>query len=315
VRAGSVALGVVRVREAKVTSFISARTNSGADVLGPGPDRLGVFHETKGRTIMERQIFGYGKAAAAATLLGALALTAAPGPATAQDAALDHFKCYFVLGEFVGERVLLQDQFDRRLEIVEEVLVGDPVRFCNPVVKFHGKSVTEISNKDHHLTFYQFDEPNDGTIVGAVKIANQFGEQTLKVQSANILAVPTQKQEDDLGVPEGLDHFKCYFASGRALRRPSVVGLKDQFESLRHKLREPHYFCNPVKKEHLDGKATEIRNPDHHLTCYRLSIEKTQVRDLVIANQFTDPTTDLVAEAGNLLCVPTKKLDFKVELL
>jgi hypothetical protein len=265
---------------------------------------------------MKDQIIGYGQIATAAALLGALALTAAPGSAEAGGSAiLDHFKCYFVQGEFVEERVRLQDQFDRRLEIVEDVLVGDPLRFCNPVAKVHGRSVTEISNKDHHLTFYQFDQANDGTIVGAVKIANQFGEQTLKVESANILAVPTHKQEGELQVPKGLDHFKCYFASGRTLRRPGVVGLKDQFESLRHKLREPHYFCNPVRKARGEDDITEIQNPDHHLTCYTLSFERTQARDLVIANQFTDPTTDLVAGAGNLLCVPTKKLDFKVELL
>ena len=85
-----------------------------------------------------------------------------------------------------------------------------------------------------------------------------------------------------------------------------MVKLIDQFEALRHKLRAPHLFCNPVKKE-----AVDIVNRKAHLTCYRISIESGLVEPVVIWNQFVSQST-LDVRLADLLCVPTDKVDFKV---
>jgi hypothetical protein len=138
-----------------------------------------------------------------------------------------------------------------------------------------------------------------------VVVRNQFGFQFLKVGQPEALAVPTQKFPHN--PPEGLDHFKCYRASGRNINQ--VVGLSDQFlKSPEVKVYRPYEFCNPVAKLHND-QLTPIENPKAHLVCYTISRDPfaTQVDTL---NQFgTEP---LLVNEPDLLCVPSTKLCVRV---
>ena len=262
---------------------------------------------------MKDQMTRHCKLAAGAGLLAAIALAAAPSSAQVLPDP-DHFKCYFAQGESADVDVMLQDQFDERLDPdIEDVRVQDPVRFCNPVEKRVRGRVEQINDDRNHLTFYRFEEANPRIITGVVKIANQFGDQTLEIESANLLAVPTQKlQPGGHAPPVDLNHFKCDFADGKSPKRPRVVGLADQFQTLRHKLREPHLFCNPVKKTDATGQVFAIINRDFHLTCYRISFEKGLVTTVLINNQMHDGDRLFEVTLGHLLCVPTKKLDFKI---
>ncbi len=169
---------------------------------------------------------------------------------------LEHFQCYPVrrAAPDVEDGVGLTDQFSTNQQ---KVRVRGATWFCNPTRKLHNGQAFGVRDIRQHLTFYWTltEEPEP---VRVVKIRNQFGEQTLQVRESIFLAVPTQKLVHD--PPERLDHFKCYRATGRRVRRPSV-GLSDQFilPITRHRVRRPVAFCNPTEKQHTDF-ITPINN-------------------------------------------------------
>ena len=250
-------------------------------------------------------------------LISAIVLATTFTTVRAQDFRLDHFKCYR-MPEVTGNTVLpttvtLQDQFDIALGRAELVEVFVHLRFCNPVEKRVAGAVTEIKRNDHHLTLYAVDPVEGKPIRGDVVVLNQFGKQKLRIESADILAVPTTKNPGSLDPPAGLDHYKCYYADGAAPAALRVVGLEDQFETVRHKLREPVLFCNPTRKTDAAGKVFPVENADDHLTCYKISIATVDRKFAVIANQFTDPILDMFAASADLLCVPTKKEKFALD--
>ena len=236
---------------------------------------------------------------------------------------LDHFRCYTVLlGHDPDDaQVQLQDQFDLRLGVTEQVWVGGPVRFCNPVEKtVQGRRdeliVTPIADPNAHLTMYRIAEQTVLPPVSwRVEVRNQFGRQRLAVDEPHILALPTHKMEGDLDFPEDLDHFKCYRAEGRRIRR--AARLADQFETAIVTVLEPRLFCNPTRKIDAAGVPTGVQNAAGHLTCYDVSLllpgGTTVVEDLVIDNQFTGASTgDLeVVTDEDLLCVPSRKVSFR----
>jgi len=239
----------------------------------------------------------FGLTAALSTLL------LLPARASAQTAApmLDHFKCYFThQDQPVFQAVRLEDQFDTAAGIVEDARVLVAVRFCNPVAKKRGRTVTPIANPDHHLTIYLIAtaEPTPSRLV---VVKNQFGARKLKVFDPEVLAVPTQKPPHP--APVGLDHFKCYRVHGSAVN--AVVDLEDQFHLERQvKVLEPFGLCNPVEKEHPPGAVTPIKNAKAHLVCYKIT-PKPITKTLPIVNQFGPQ--NLIVRDADLLCVPSEK--------
>jgi hypothetical protein len=222
-------------------------------------------------------------------------------PAMAKPLELDHFRCYPAQGHAIGEKVALRDQFDKQPVVVE---VGRPTRFCNPVGKIHNGAVTQIRDRDAHLTFYAI-RPVP-LAKWAVKLENQFGEQKLLVGPATMLAVPTFKMLAGHEAPVGLDHFKCYKAQGDRVDQ-SVV-LKDQFQGAQVRVGAPVLFCNPTLKIH-DGKLTNIEHPESHLACYRTEPSTPFTTVVPVSNQFGKARLKL--SSPDLLCVPSLKLAFQ----
>lgn len=103
---------------------------------------------------------------------------------------LDHFKCYGVEGDAVGQRVELADQFTR-----ERVRVMEPFLFCNPTLKRHAGQITEVENPEAHLTCYRIDA---GPFPTTLEVRNQFGSERLRTERAHSLCVPTEKQGFDI---------------------------------------------------------------------------------------------------------------------
>ncbi len=214
--------------------------------------------------------------------------------------ALDHFKCYPVTSSVLGatgDSVTLSDQFlagDTRT-------VGAPVRFCNPVQKTFNSETTSITNLNAHLTMYAL-SPASGPS-WTVNIANQFGNQTLSVDPSTILAVPTQKQPH--GPPTGLDHFKCYPASGNPLT--ALVDLLDQFgPDVGVQVLQPVLFCNPVHKVH-EIVEYPISHPAEHLVCYLITASNTTT-SVNIVNQMGSDTLGLTT--ADYLCAQSLKQSF-----
>lgn len=219
-------------------------------------------------------------------------------PAMAKLPQLDHFYCYPAKGDTIGDKVVLKDQFDKTWVVAE---VGSPTRFCNPVTKVHDNAVTKIMDRDAHLTFYRI-----RPVVAAsrwVSVHNQFGAQKLATGAAVELAVPTFKMLPGHEPPKGLDHFKCYRASGK--RVDQTVTLKDQFLKAEARVGAPVLFCNPTVKLH-GNTTTKIQHPEGHLTCYRTLPSPQFGKVVPVANQFGK--AKLTLSSPNVLCVPSLKV-------
>ena len=221
---------------------------------------------------------------------------------------LEHFQCYPVIRSTPDIDVVvgLSDQFNTNLQ---KAFVRDARWFCNPTRKLHNGQAFGVRDIRQHLTFYWTPTITEPTRI--VKIQNQFGQQTLRTHESLFLAVPTKKAVHD--EPQRLDHFKCYRATGRRVRRPSV-GLSDQFilPVTRHRVRRPVAFCNPARKLHENENPdpTEISNAQAHLTCYSMTAGDDFIGQTGIRNQFG--RQGLLVGTPRVLCVPTRKLGFEV---
>ena len=209
--------------------------------------------------------------------------------------SLDHFLLYSVMyGAPLGVSVGLIDQF-----VDEQVDVGEPVLFANPVQKTVGDEVTEIENPDKHLVFYAIE---GGVFQTQVQIDNQFGEQTLDVGNPYYLGVPSEKVNFVEVKP--LDHFKCYDVVD-APPLDVYVDLMDQFDYYDNvQVKYANWFCNPVEKT-LEV-PTAIVNPDNHLTIYTLLNVEPQMWQVEVESQFGLQELTVVGPVA--LAVPTQKL-------
>jgi hypothetical protein len=241
-------------------------------------------------------------------------LAAALSPALALAQTLDHFECYRTTAQPPNVTVLLQDQFTvPGLPAALPFVVLNPVRFCNPVEKTDAAGVvTPITNPDGHLELY-LTGPTVLKPSWNVIVKNQFGRQTLRAFSPEILAVPSAKNDQPPPPPDSLDHFQCYRAYGPSLTnffKKTVVQLKDQFhtEPETVTLRRPIAFCNPVEKRH-DTIVTPTNHPNDHLVCYSFAAT-TFTGGALVRNQFGG--VPLPLGGADILCVPSQKLRFSV---
>jgi hypothetical protein len=220
---------------------------------------------------------------------------------------LDHFKVYNVNGETpVGKNVTLEDEFG-----AINVMVGAPALFANPTEKVRTQGTTNISNPDHHLTFYWIGYPEEEIRTYYVEVHNQFGTQNLTVWGPLLLAVPTQKEGH--AAPLSLDHFLVYMVQNG----PSVdvaVGLNDEFGNDEKVMVEDAFmFANPVQKT-VGTTVTPIEHPAEHLVFYEISGAKQHSpSEVVILNQFNLETLTLGDLAG-ALGVPSQKITFEEQV-
>jgi hypothetical protein len=96
-------------------------------------------------------------------------------------ALVDHFLCYKAKGEPPYVVVDLEDEFG----LLAGVFVEQPDFFCNPV----NKNGEGILNPTAHLTCYKIRAENEKR---DVVVDNQFGEQFLETQKAELLCVPSE---------------------------------------------------------------------------------------------------------------------------
>lgn len=113
-----------------------------------------------------------------------LTTMAAGTPCT--EVAVDHFRCYDVSenDNLPDEIVSLKDQFGAQ----SNVRVKKTKTLCAPVDK-NGEG---IGNAETHLTCYDISPRTDPKV--DVVVANQFGDQGLRVRRARTLCVPSTKE-------------------------------------------------------------------------------------------------------------------------
>ncbi len=101
---------------------------------------------------------------------------------------LDHFKCYEVFGKPAAVGIGLRDQFGWE----PQLRAYEPQLLCNPTKKKHNGKVTPIQNPLDHLVCYQLygTEP----LMDFAYVRNQFGEENLRLEPADLLCLPSQKR-------------------------------------------------------------------------------------------------------------------------
>jgi hypothetical protein len=215
---------------------------------------------------------------------------------------LDHFRLYDVQPYFSGATPVLKGQFDGA---ERPAVVGMLRQFANPV----SKDGEAIQDRNSHLTIYDvattFPEPPR-----TVRVQNQFGEQKLLIDQLLFLLVPAQKIEPGLGYPKELDHFKGYRVfNGPVINR--TVSLADQFGVEDEVLvLEPLVFCVPVLKKY-GGRVEEIKNPQDHLTVYRI-VGKDYHTARQVQDQFFPQPIQLAIFRSPALAVPSLKLEWSL---
>ena len=94
-----------------------------------------------------------------------------------------HYQCYNAVGRAKERRVGLQDQFGRSSPVI-----GNSVLLCNPVSKNREVSRDTLT----HLVCYQLLPQQAPRRL--VMVLNQFGVDTLRVDAARFLCVPSVKR-------------------------------------------------------------------------------------------------------------------------
>ena len=120
--------------------------------------------------------------------------------------------------------------------------------------------------------------------------------------------------------PPPLPHFKCYQLGekGDALNEP--VTLTDQFHTEYVDVKNPHFLCGPVNKEHCTkdnyGKEQCYTSNDNlegwHLLCWKIAPSGPSLGEEVTweGSQFDKRTVKV--QTGQLLCEPViKKRNYK----
>jgi hypothetical protein len=114
---------------------------------------------------------------------------------------LNHFKCYQAKGAPLNAAVTLEDQFG-----TTDLLVVEPVLFCNPVEKTVGTIITEIEDPEAHLTCYNLKTQIEFSMNINIQINNQFNhipgatEPFTVERDVRVLCVPSHKAAF-LGMP------------------------------------------------------------------------------------------------------------------
>ena len=239
-------------------------------------------------------------------------LLAVPSQKIAWEQPLNHFKTYWA--EWAGGEpapgfpvdVHLEDQF-----VTINATVHGPHYFANPTEKWLGEvEGTLISDPRNHLTFYDLEYDGDWQI-WEVTVTNQFDPgvtQKLWVVGPVLLAVPTQKGPHDW--PVDLDHFLVYFVDDWTVTPGELeVFIWDQFDVGRYAyVYEPELFAIPVQKTDASG-TTDIKG-DEHLVFYWITGGEFLIPDLPVDNQFGPQSLYVYEGEGDLLGVPSEKIDW-----
>jgi hypothetical protein len=154
------------------------------------------------------------------------------------------------------------------------------------------------------MTWYKIHTPEP---LKKVIVSNQFGEDVLEVTDAAYLVNPALKWGmPGEPLPDGLSHFKCYFANGRPVDMP--VQLETQFGHETVHVLHPEIFCNPAEKIDENGVRYPIVNEVDHLVCYRIEPIMPLGLTVEVIDQFTgDMPFPLHVEENVWLCVPSEK--------
>ncbi len=217
---------------------------------------------------------------------------------------LGHFKVYEVEQLLWDFQVRLTDQFDTA---PKEANLDTLTHFANPTSKVLPTGAkSSIKDTNRHLNWYTIrqEQPEPRR---TIRFINQFGQHSVVIRNPRYLLVPAQKTLVEGSVfPDSLDHYKCYEVI-RVNLAPNlpVVTLEDQFGSEQNvQVRQPRYFCLPVRKQREGKPPHNIMNAKDHLTIYDIPPRPIQ-REIEVLDQFEGQPLFVIRSV--MLAVPTEK--------
>ena len=213
---------------------------------------------------------------------------------------LDHYKAYSIMNPTELQiPLVLQDQFDLRFGLPDEIASLIPVYFLTPAIK---NQESELYDSFTHYVAYQIPPRFIPSPPWEYLTNDQFGEHYLQIIQSMFLLVPSEKI---LTVPPQ-DTSKEHYQGWRIepLEYQGVVHVQDQIMTDDMDLLSIEYLCNPAQKVHNED-TFKIKNPNNHLTWYR-----AEGRDTLLLINYVNQleSTNVVINQAEYLLVPTQKM-------
>jgi hypothetical protein len=216
---------------------------------------------------------------------------------------MDHYKAYRITNaKGFKDPIMLNDQFDVRYGIPENIDSLVPTFFLTPAVK---NMESQLYDSVTHYVAYQIFPPRLISPPPWEYMTNdQFGEHFLTIMQSMYLLVPSAKYLPTPPSPPdtGKNHFKTW----RTARENFSITVKaqDQFMIDMLHLTGIDYLSNPVKKTHGTSVFNIVDSSDH-LTWYQAE-GKPALMNVTYKNQFE--STAVSIDSVRYLLVPTQKL-------
>jgi hypothetical protein len=214
-------------------------------------------------------------------------------PKTPPDTMRNHFKTWQVEPIDTLITVVVEDQF------MQDDITLDRIEFLSNPTR---KDSFEIVDDFEHLTWYR---AHGRDTLLQVEYSNQFGTDTVRIDSVQYLLLPTAKEVPD-PFPEELDHYKAYRIIDPVEFDRTVV-LEDQFDILYGtpefiETLKPIYFLTPA----LKNKPPPLFDSVTHYVAYEIFPERFFSIDVNTFDQFGEYV--LQVDTSKILLVPTRKL-------
>lgn len=216
---------------------------------------------------------------------------------------LDHYKAYRITdGTGFHDPIMLEDQFDIRYGIPENIDSLVPTFFLTPAVK---NMESQLYDPVTHYVAYQIFPPRMiSPPFWEYMTHDQFGEHYLTIMNSMFLLVPSEKYLPTPPTPPdtGKNHFKTWRTARESFL--TTVKAQDQFMTDMLQLTGIDYLSNPVKKIHGTSIFNIVDSSDH-LTWYQAE-GKPAYLNVTYKNQFE--STAVSIDSVRYLLLPTQKL-------
>ncbi|MGA9115413.1 MAG: SdrD B-like domain-containing protein [Bacteroidota bacterium] len=210
---------------------------------------------------------------------------------------MNHYKTWRLMPTMLNQMVVVEDQFmtdSLRLTMLELL--------SNPVQKIHEPDTFNITEPDHHFTWYR--AMGRDTMLSLTYV-NQFESRDVSIGPAEYLLLPARKMPHF--EPESLDHYKAYRILDPSGFRPFII-LRDQFDtqygmpeyidSLR-----AVYFLTPAIK---NMEASRMFDSVTHYVAYEIMPKRFFSTSRGVQDQFG--THSVMVQESQYLLVPSEKI-------
>jgi hypothetical protein len=150
-----------------------------------------------------------------------------------------------------------------------------------------------------HFVVYDVDDTPISPSPQSVQLIDQFGEETLLVETWDLFGAPANKNGE--GIRDPYTHGKVYPISspGHPLR---LLEVTNQFGTEQLKVQDPRYLVNPAQKN-MEPPPSE----ENHFKCYEVVDPPPPPGTAVVETQFDDFGASVDVGTALFFCNPVNK--------